>query len=173
MVRPVQLLLRTEIISGRPLVPPTKTTISSSAKQTAPARQSGAPAALPALVPPLDSPSEATPQAKWNPQRGNPSAAGTRTGESAVTHGPRVLLVTWPCAGEPLMRSANPARVRRGLQLLILRARPCSPPRIHSGRFQASAILSRRGSAVWSSFADSGPRAARVRPQPAPVAAAR
>jgi len=42
--------------------------------EVAPARESGAVAALPALVFPLDPLSEATPPAKWNPQGENPSA---------------------------------------------------------------------------------------------------
>ena len=93
--------------------------------QSAPARESRCAAALPALVLPLDPLSEATPPNKRYPQGENPSAARTRTGEGAATHGPRVVLVTWPGAVKALSRPANPGR-RSGRipDSTRLRARP-------------------------------------------------
>jgi hypothetical protein len=112
--------------------------------EVAPARQSGTPAALPALVFPLDPLSEATPPAKWNPQGENPSVARTRTGEGAVTHGPRVMLVTWPGTVKALSCPTNPARVCRGL-LIPARKRACTRRLVPRGARQARQAAPSRG----------------------------
>lgn len=77
--------------------------------EVAPARESRCAAALPALVLPLDPLSEATPPTNRYPQGENPSALGG-TGEGAATHGPRVVLVTWPGTVQALSCRANPGR---------------------------------------------------------------